>query len=129
MVPDSGLLAPPSSSDHGYLDFAGQIRRACQGGSVFRLVIGFLFFDGNQILVSRYVSEQRLSSSAHIAAIDSIFAIAADGTLVWNNDAFERGTTRLGTDSERLYGVFHGIMPSKLTAVSLRAIDRRSPRV
>lgn len=129
MVPESGLLAPRSSSDHGYLDFAGQIQEACQGNSVFRLVIGFFFFDGNQILVSRYVSEQRLSSSAHIAAIDSIFAIAADGTLVWNNDAYERGTTRFGTDSERLYGVFHGIVPSQLTAVSLRAIDRKSPKI
>lgn len=72
------------------------------------------------------VPEQRLNASAHIEAIDSIFAIAGDGTLVWNNDAFDHGTARFGSDSAGLYGVFHGMLPSQLTAVFLRAMDRRS---
>lgn len=68
---------------------------------------------------------QRISSSANVEAIDSVFAIAADGTLFWNNAAFDNGTARFGTDPTGPYGVFHGLMPSQLAAASLKAIDRR----
>lgn len=121
--PISGPLAPRGSSDQGYLDSTGQIQITCQAGSIFRLVSGLLFFDGDQISVPKNVPEQRLKASAHIEAIDSIFAIAGDGTLVWNNDAFDHGTARFGSDSAGLYGVFHGMLPSQLTAVFLRAMD------
>ena len=119
MVPDSGLLAPRSSSDHFYLDFAGKIQEACQGGSVFRLVIGFLFFVGTQRLVSRYVSEQDKINSAHIAAIDSIFAITADGTLFWNNDAL--GKLQIHTPNYEIltnsYPILHFHTPQQKNGV------------
>lgn len=125
MIPESGPLARRASSDQEYLDSTGQTQIACQKGSIFRLVGGLLFFNGDPISVSSGVSEQQIGSSANVEAIDSIFAIAADGTLFWNNAAFDNGTARFGTDPTGLYGVFHGFMPSQLTAVSLKAIDRK----
>lgn len=76
--------------------------------------------------VSENVAEQRLSASNSVEAIDGIFAVATDQTLVWNNDAFENGTARFGTDSAGVYGVFQGVFSPQLSEVSLKAIDRMS---
>lgn len=111
------------------MDSAGLTQDACQKGSVFRLVSGRLFSDEDQVSVSGGVPEQRLSTSGSVEAIDSIFAISTDQTLVWNNDAFENGTARFGTDSAGVYGVFQGALSPRLAEVSLKAIDRRSHKL
>ena len=55
-----------------------------------------------------------------MGSIDSIFAVATDGTLVWNNDEF---TARFGADSEGiLYGVFSGSFPGIWTEVILKVV-------
>ena len=58
-----------------------------------------------------------------MGAIDSIFAVATDGTLVWNNDEFDGRTARFGADSEGiLYGVFSGSIPGIWTEVTLKVV-------
>lgn len=75
--------------------------------------------------VSENIPEQRLSASDSVEAIDGIFAVAKDQTLVWNNDAFENGTARFGTDYFGVYAVFQGTISARLTEVSLKVTDRR----
>ena len=76
--------------------------------------------------VASDVPSSRFSTSDSMQALDSIFAVATDGTLVWNNGNFDERNARFGTDSKGIvYGIYSGSMPSNYTTVTLKVMDSR----
>ena len=114
------------SPDLGYLESGGQIQTQCQNSSIFHLASGLLSSGGKQVSVASDVPSSRFSTSDSMQALDSIFAVATDGTLVWNNEDFDERNARFGADSEGLvYGIYSGSMPSNYTRVTLKVMDRK----
>ena len=119
-----------ASPDLGYLDSGGQIQTQCQNSSVFNLASGLLSSGGNQTSVARGVPSSRFSTSDSVKALDRTFAIATDGTLVWNNEDFDERNARFGADSKgTVYGIYSGSMPSNYTTVTLKVMDCESSNI
>ena len=115
--------APPSL---GYLESGGQIQPSCQNSSIFRLVNGLLSSGGKQISVASDIPSSRFSTSDSVQALDSMFAVATDGSLIWSNGDFDERTARFGADSKGLvYGVYSGSMPNNYTRLMLKAMDSK----
>ena len=113
-----------ASPELGYLESGGQIQRLCRNSSIFHLASGLLSSGGKQISVASNVPSSRFSTSDSMQAMDSIFAVATDGTLVWNNEDFDERTARFGADSKGVvYGIYSGSMPSNYTTVTLKVLD------
>ena len=112
------------STSSGYLDSGGQIQPSCQDSSIYRLANGLLSSGGKQISVASGVPSSRFSTSDSVQALDGIFAVATDGSLVWHNEDFDERTARFGADSTGiLYGVYSGSMPTNYTRVTLKVMD------
>ena len=114
------------SAGLGYLEAGGQIQPSCHNSSIFRLANGLLSSGGKQISVASNVPSSRFSTSDSVHALDGIFAVATDGSLIWDNGDFDERNARFGTDSKGiLYGVYTGSMPNNSTRVTLKAIDSK----
>ena len=68
----------------------------------------------------------RFEASEYAEAIDSIFAVdEAEGKMVWNNNAFQDGTTRFCADpTGALFAVFLGPLPGNCTLTELSVKSR-----
>ncbi len=125
-APNVVVRRQESSPNLGYLESGGQTQTPCQNSSIFHLASGLLSSEGKQISVASDVPSSRLSTSDSVQALDSIFAVATDGTLVWNNEDFDERNARFGADSNGIvYGVYSGSMPSNYTMVTLKVMDSK----
>ena len=125
-APNVVVRRQEASPDLGYLESGGQIQTPCQNSSIFHLASGLLSSGGKQISVASDVPSSRFSTSDSMQALDSIFAVATDGTLVWNNEDFDKRNARFGADSKGIvYGIYSGSMPSNYTRVTLKVMDRK----
>ena len=114
------------SASLGYLESGGQIQPSCQNSSVFHLANGLLSSGGKQISVASDVPSSRLSTSDSVQALDGIFAVATDQSLIWDNGDSDERTARYGADSKGIvYGVYTGSMPNNYTRVMLKATDSK----
>lgn len=126
MISDTNVVVrrQEASLGLGYLESGGQIQPSCQNSSIFRLASGLLSSGGKQISVASDVPSSRFSTSDSVQALDGIFAVATDGSLVWNNGDFDERTARFGADSKgTVYGIYSGSMPSNYTTVTLKVMD------
>ena len=125
-APNAVVRRQEASPDLGYLDSGGQIQTQCQNSSVFNLASGFLSSGGNQTSVASGVPSSRFSTSDSMQALDRIFAVATDRTLVWNNEDFDGWEARFGADSRGVvYGIYSGSMPSNCTTVTLKVMGSK----
>ncbi len=129
-APNVVLRRQEASPDLGYLESGGQIQTSCQNSSIFHLASGLLSSGGKQISVASGVPSSRFSASDSTQALDSIFAVATDGTLVWHNKDFDERNARFGADSKGiLYGIYSGPMPSNHTTVTLKVMDGKLSKI
>ena len=115
-----------ASPNLGYLESGGQVQPSCQNSSIFRLASGLLSSGGKQISVASNVQSSRFSTSDSVQALEGMFAVATDRSLIWHNGDFDKRTARFGADSKGIvYGVYSGSMPKNYTRVTLKAMDSK----
>ena len=127
-IENRNIRRQEGSTNAFYLQKTGQTQySACQEATEYSIMNGMLMSGSEQISAPANATSSLFTPSSTVEAIDTLFALTSNGTVIWMNDAFTGGYARYGADASGvIYAFFNGSVPAGDTEVILTAVARES---